>query len=89
MLWGLCNVWCPLGVAQHFVPGDVVVPRVAHLPEQQGRAARVLKVVCDRAFYVLDFGTGRPHRWYADDELMLAPPGVEPGQVVAAHLVWP
>lgn len=73
MFLPLRSAWLvPLAVPR-FLPGDVVLPRVAHLPEHAGKDARVLLVVYDRPFYVLDFGDGHPHRWYAEDELMPAP----------------
>lgn len=40
--------------------GQTVVPNVAHMPEQANRAARVVGIVQNQPFYVLDFGDGRP-----------------------------
>lgn len=70
----------PMRVA--FPPGQVVLPSVAHKPEHRDRAARVAQVVTNQPFYVLDFGDGQLHRWYAQDELKLAPAGTRAGQTV-------
>lgn len=63
-------------------PGAIVVPTEAHMPEQVGKAARVVEVVTDQPFYSVDFGTGHPHRWYRQDELRRAPRGTAPGEQV-------
>lgn len=67
-------------VSPAYSPGDMVIPLTAHMPEHAGKTARVVQVVQNQPFYVLDFGGGHPHRWYAEDELRPAPTGASPGQ---------
>jgi hypothetical protein len=78
-----------MGAMEHmaaFSPGQVVVPTVAHMPEHVDRAAQVLEVV-HSPVYVLDFGDGKPHRWYVESELKRAPAGTRAGQQVPGATV--
>jgi len=65
-----------------FRQGEGVVPIEPHAPEHRGRVGQVVQVVTDQPFYAVDFGTGHPHKWYAQSELRVAPPGLQAGEEV-------